>query len=180
MGISGVTNGGKTSLVKHLMKKFEGSEVIHQDDFFRSEDDEHHQMVTELNHANWESLTSVDWDKLLAVLESKLAMPPKGRTGLLMLDGHIIFNHPKLVELFDRKYFFTLSKEECFRRRQQRHYVPSDPPGYFDLVVWPMYLQNKQEMEQHLHDVVYLDGAADLHSIHQSVQRELQCLIDAR
>lgn len=28
-----------------------------------------------------------------------------------------------------------------------RVYTPPDPPGYFDGHVWPMYLKNRQEME---------------------------------
>lgn len=28
-----------------------------------------------------------------------------------------------------------------------RVYAPPDPPGYFDGHVWPMYLKNRQEME---------------------------------
>lgn len=28
-----------------------------------------------------------------------------------------------------------------------RVYSPPDPPGYFDGHVWPMYLKNRQEME---------------------------------
>ena len=29
---------------------------------------------------------------------------------------------------------------------RHRHYIPPDPPGYFDFVVWPMYLKNKKEL----------------------------------
>lgn len=43
---------------------------------------------------------------------------------------------PKLETLFTTKFFFC----------RHRHYIPPDPPGYFDFVVWPMYLKNKEEL----------------------------------
>ena len=39
----------------------------------------------------------------------------------------------------------TLFTTKIFLCRH-RHYIPPDPPGYFDFVVWPMYLKNKEEL----------------------------------
>ncbi|XP_040358341.1 nicotinamide riboside kinase 1 [Ixodes scapularis] len=177
VAVTGVTNGGKTSLIKHLVEQFPGSEAIHQDLFFRLEEDPNHEMVPQLNHANWETLASVDWDRLLDDLKQRTALPPPEKSRLFIVDGHIVLNVPRLAGLFERKYFFTLTKEECFRRRQQRHYVPPDPPGYFDLVVWPMYLSNKRDVEATVADVRYLDGAADMAEIHRLVRDDLEALL---
>uniref|UniRef100_A0A023GFR2 Nicotinamide riboside kinase 1 n=1 Tax=Amblyomma triste TaxID=251400 RepID=A0A023GFR2_AMBTT len=177
VGVSGVTNGGKTSLVNYLQQVFKDCVIFHQDDFFRSEFDKNHEMIAELNHANWEALSSVDWDKLLDAVSACTSQSPRGPNRLVIIDGHIIFNHPKLAKLFDKRYFFTLPRDECFVRRQTRTYDPADVPGYFEQVVWPMYVKNMQEVKDTQTDVVYLDGTRDMSELHQKVLEDLQSFL---
>lgn len=179
VGVSGVTNGGKTSLVNHLQKAFEGCVVLHQDDFFRSKFDPKHEMITELNHANWEALSSVDWDALMDAVTACTSRKPSGLR-LLIIDGHIIFNNPRLNELFDKRYFFTLPREECYARRLTRTYDPADVPGYFDKVVWPMYIKNLQEIKDAHIDVTYLDGTHDMGELHKTVLQDLRGFLEGR
>lgn len=54
--------------------------------------------------------------------------------------------HRPISDLCQKKFFITLEREECFARREQRHYLPNDPVGYFDAWVWPMFLTNKTDM----------------------------------
>lgn len=179
VGVSGVTNGGKTSLVNYLQKVFTDCVVLHQDDFFRSESDENHVMIPELNHANWEALSSVDWDKMLDAVTTSTSQQPAGLK-LIIIDGHIIFNHPKLAKLFDKRYFFTLTQEECYARRLTRTYDPPDVPGYFEKVVWPMYLKNLQEIKDTQPDITYLDGTQDMDALHKEVLGDLQRFLQGR
>ena len=58
--------------------------------------------------------------------------------------------------LFDCKIFFTLDRDTCFARRQARIYDPPDSPGFFDQCVWPMYLENKNNMDAN--NVIEVDG----------------------
>lgn len=176
IGVSGVTNGGKTSLVNYLQKIFPDSVVFHQDDFFRSEFDDKHEMIAELNHANWEALSSVDWCKFLDAIERRTSQQPAERR-LVIIDGHIIFNHPELTKLFDKRYFFTLTKEQCLARRLTRTYDPPDVPGYFDKVVWPMYLKNLEEVKATTNDVTYIDGSEDMGEVHDKVLEDLRCFL---
>lgn len=176
IGISGVTNGGKTQLTRYLVQRFPGSLVINQDTFFRLEHDPAHVMIPELNHANWEALSSVKWDELLKAIGAMKSQPPTC-CPFFFVEGHLIFNHPEVVRMFRRKYFFTLTKEQCYSRRCYRTYDPPDPPGYYEAVVWPMYLKNKEEMEADVKDVIYLNGAADQEETHRSVGDELQKLL---
>lgn len=179
VGVSGVTNGGKTSLVNYLQKAFDGCVVLHQDDFFRSEYDDKHEMIPELNHANWEALSSVDWDKLHDAVAASTSQQPPGLK-LMIIDGHIIFNNPKLAKVFDKRYFFTLPRDECLTRRLTRTYDPPDVPGYFDQVVWPMYLKNLQEVRDTQTDVTYLDGTQDMDELHKEVLQDLQSFLEGR
>lgn len=73
------------------------------------------------------------------------------KTAYIIVEGHIIFNYTGYSFQFDHKFFFTLNKHVCFERRQRRTYIPPDPEGYFDEVVWPYYLSNKDKMIK-IHD----------------------------
>jgi hypothetical protein len=59
-----------------------------------------------------------------------------------------------------------------------RVYDPPDPPGYFDAIVWPMYLSNKMAMER-MHqpgDIKYLDGTLTIDHLFRQILVELSDL----
>uniref|UniRef100_A0A182QJK4 Deoxynucleoside kinase domain-containing protein n=1 Tax=Anopheles farauti TaxID=69004 RepID=A0A182QJK4_9DIPT len=79
IGISGVTNGGKTTLAKALETYFlahKGTvffrENLHlnqvvsicQDDYFLPVDSPRHEIIKKLNHINWEVMGSLDMDRM--------------------------------------------------------------------------------------------------------------------
>ncbi|XP_075556318.1 nicotinamide riboside kinase 1 [Dermacentor variabilis] len=179
VGVSGITSGGKTSLLKYLQEVIGDCVVLHQDDFYRSEFDKNHVMIPEVNHANWEALSSVDWEKMLDAITASTSQQPEGQK-LMIIDGHIIFNHPRLAKLFDKRYFLTLTREECYARRLTRTYEPPDVPGYFEKVVWPMYLKNLQEIKDTQPDITYLDGTEDMDILHKKVLEDLQSFLKSR
>lgn len=53
----------------------------------------------------------------------------------------------------DLKFCVTLSEEECWKRRQQRTYDPADPPGYFQVCIWPMAVKYEKFVKKNRHDV---------------------------
>ncbi|XP_058059267.1 nicotinamide riboside kinase 1 [Anopheles bellator] len=79
IGISGVTNGGKTTLAKSLESYFTAQQgkvffkenltlnrvvSLCQDDYFLPVDSPKHTMIEKLNHINWEILSSLDMERM--------------------------------------------------------------------------------------------------------------------
>ena len=52
-----------------------------------------------------------------------------------------------LAETIHKKFFIDLDKKTVSERRVTRNYVPPDPPNYFDLFVWPLYLENRKQLQ---------------------------------
>ncbi|KAK2164837.1 hypothetical protein LSH36_58g11015 [Paralvinella palmiformis] len=77
-----------------------------------------------------------------------------------------------LLQYFNKKYFFTLPKEECWKRRRSRTYVPPDPEDYFEKVVWPCYLKLKEELASDT-DIVYLDGTRNREELFEDIQNDI-------
>jgi len=203
IAFSGVTNGGKGTITKRLLDVLPPStRLICQDDYFFPEDYPHHVMSPGgLNHFNWDIITSLDMEKMTrdvqAILTSKPILDeaffvnndPGGsakckavNTGasrishtrpILLLDGFLLFDHPPLASMCDFKYFFTLSKDECFHRRQARNYDPPDPPGYFDACVWPMYQKYLSNVKSNIESVTFLDGTLHPEDMFQKVYTEV-------
>ncbi|XP_055625893.1 nicotinamide riboside kinase 1 [Toxorhynchites rutilus septentrionalis] len=79
IGISGVTNGGKSTLAKSLQTYFSSHlnkavfkknitmnkvALICQDDYFLPVNSPKHKVIEKLNHINWEILSSIDMDRM--------------------------------------------------------------------------------------------------------------------
>ncbi|KAL1783517.1 nicotinamide riboside kinase 2 [Sigmodon hispidus] len=187
VGIGGMTNGGKTTLTSSLHKVLPNCCVIHQDDFFKPQDQI---KVGEDGFKQWDVLESLDMEAMLSTVRAwkkdprKFArahgvslQPGTSDTHILLLDGFLLYNYKPLVDMYSHRYFLTVPYEECKRRRSNRNYTVPDPPGLFDGHVWPMYQKYKLEMEQDGVEVVYLDGTKSreelLHQVLEDVQNRL-------
>lgn len=80
--------------------------------------------------------------------------------------------------LFDKRFFVTLPKDVCQKRRSERIYFPPDPPGYFEECVWPMYIHNRKHFESFhtSHEIIYMDGTQSDHDIFSIVRQHIQQL----
>lgn len=186
LGICGVTCGGKTYLAKQCKKYLPNSTLISQDTYFLPVTSPKHVLIPELNHFNWEILSSLDMEKMhkdiLSIinkdhpvdtnnspdqeqekisidvpLESIQLLRHKFRnTNILIIEGFCIFNYEPIEKLCDLKFYISISKETVCERRFKRVYDPPDPPGYFEKVVWPEYLKHKEEIQENCKDIVYL------------------------
>ncbi len=118
--------------------------------------------ITDIKSASQESKTET-----LRKIKSLDAKPTLGdlteavrgfSTGLLVLDGIVLFNDLGTAEACDLKIFIELDREEMLRRRTTRVYDPPDVPGYAEKIVWPYYEKNLEEVRNEWNDVMFLDG----------------------
>lgn len=64
IGICGVTCGGKTTLATELNNILPNSKVISQDDYYLDENHPRQIRIPDLNHVNFELLTSLDMERM--------------------------------------------------------------------------------------------------------------------
>lgn len=186
IGLSGVTNGGKSTLAQWLqvdlcktLSLTEAPFLFIQDNYFWPEDSDKHVLVPELKHANWDIVSSLDMDRLHADVERIVSQPANGSLGIILVEGHLILNHRNVSQLFDLKYYFRLSKEQCWERRKMRAYEPPDPPGYFEKCVWPMYEMYREEVENQCEGVVFLDGNESKKETFHKVLQDIKAFLGA-
>lgn len=183
IGISGATGSGKSTLASRIHDNFLKSVIVRQDDYFLPSDDPRHIRIPELNHLNWDLITSLDMQKMhsdvIKILQSRENNVNSKKT-ILILDGFLLFQHKGITDLCDRKYFLTLTKEQCWERRKNRTYDPPDVPGYFDKVVWPEYVKYKNEIVQNSklrETITFIDGSKDIKEIYEIVSQEINQLL---
>ncbi|XP_060642158.1 nicotinamide riboside kinase 2 isoform X2 [Anolis sagrei] len=190
LGIGGVTNGGKTTLTNRLIKALPNCCVVHQDDFFKPQDQI---QVGEDGFKQWDVLDSLDMEAMVSTVRAWAENPVKFARShgvsvshssqplrseddihILVVEGFLLYNFRPLVDLFNKRYYIAVPYDECKRRRSTRKYTVPDPPGLFDGHVWPMYLKHRKEMEASEVDVVYLDGLKSRDDLYKQVFEEIQ------
>nr|CAB3227266.1 nicotinamide riboside kinase 1-like [Phallusia mammillata] len=175
IGISGVTNGGKTSITNELKKRWKKQFVlhtVHQDDYYKDEAD----IAVDPQNGllQWDVPEAFHMVQMKAAIkESILKLEQSPSQTILIVEGILLFCDSDLNKMFDRRYFLTLPLDEAKLRRGNRVYEPPDVPGLFEKHVWPMYLHYKRQMEKYVENVVILDGTNDFKTVVDSVQSDV-------
>ncbi|XP_061167412.1 nicotinamide riboside kinase 1-like isoform X1 [Saccostrea echinata] len=170
IGISGVTNSGKTSLTNKIRAHLPGCRTICQDTYFLDPPDPRLTPIPELDHYNFDELNALDMEAMVADVQSwkdaQSNSTPVGSTpddmysNVLIVEGFRMYALRDLEQLLMKKYFCTIPYDVCIARRGTRHYTPPDKPGYFEKIVWPESILHQREIQDQ-DDIEYLDGSGD-------------------
>ncbi|XP_018099623.1 nicotinamide riboside kinase 1 L homeolog isoform X1 [Xenopus laevis] len=190
IGISGITNGGKTTLANRLLKVLPNCTLICQDDYFKPDS---YIETDENGFKQFDVIEALDMETMMAAVHSWIKQSQdtltvdenkemhhacEKKAYFLIVEGFLLYHYKSyccrpLENVLNRKYFLIIPYEESKKRRSQRIYNPPDPPGYFDGHVWPMYLKHKKEMEEANNEIVYLDGTKSEEEIQSSVYADI-------
>ncbi|KAI5716288.1 hypothetical protein M8J76_004084 [Diaphorina citri] len=189
IGLSGVTCGGKSTLAAKLAAHFPPGVVTLAglDNYFWVDNLSRLDYLPQIDHYDFDKIESLDIERyyadVQAIIERFTRNPHlSARDQILILDGFLLFNEPRLLALCTLKYDFSLPYEVAKRRRETRVYEPPDVPGYFDQVAWPAYLKHSAEIEalRTEHGIVTLDGTQDAEVIFQRVLTDVENVLKER
>ncbi|CAH1155599.1 unnamed protein product [Phaedon cochleariae] len=189
IGISGVTCGGKTTTAIKLQNILPNTRIISQDDYYiLDEQDPRHVWIPELNHVNYDILSSLDMNKMyedvlkaigkrkrrkkndsgiihvpedevqIKIIQEISKKSQESNVSFLIVEGFSIFNYEPLAQVLDMKYYFILDYAECMKRRITRVYDPPDCPGYFEKCVWPEHIKQLSEIQSCIKDITFFNG----------------------
>ena len=168
IGISGCTNGGKTTLCSSLRNELSNAYHISQDDYYYPR--EQLEYLHELDSYNFDVISAINMQQFK---QDILKLCKSEKYDYILIDGFLIYEDQELVDILDKKYFLLLDKEECLRRRNSRNYKTVDTPNYFEKCVWIEFSKYKQKC-QNIEQIIFLEGSDPAQTIVNTVKSDLK------
>lgn len=131
IGIGGVSRSGKTFLAEKITEFIPGSVILNQDDYIPDPGD-----IPRINgHIDWERPEAIDWDRLLTVVKELL---DSGKP--VIMEGLMAFANEEINNLYDKRIFIELDKEEFIARKQVDDRWGIEPQWYI-FHIWDSFLK---------------------------------------
>jgi nicotinamide/nicotinate riboside kinase len=125
IGIGGISTAGKSKLANRLKEYFSDKKVsvLCQDNYAMPT-----AQIPMINgHTNWEIPESLDFDKFY-----NLILEEKKSNDIVIAEGLFVFYEKRLLELFDKKIFMTISKETFLERKSIDLRWGKEPEWYME------------------------------------------------
>lgn len=157
IGIGGVSNSGKSKLAGLLKSNLSNKEVaiICQDDYIHPQYE-----IPQINdHIDWESSESINFVAFKnAILEAVEI------NDVVIADGFLAFYDPRINELYDRKIFLEISKEEFCKRKRKDTRWGEEPEWYIEHI-WKTY-QEIGQVKFQKKEYLIVDGSSKFDPLH--------------
>jgi len=147
VGLSGVSNGGKTTLAKALLLWLgENGDIIMQDDHYYPPETLVINPIT--NFPEFDEPEAIKWHEVKdRVTRWKNRPYTSSKTEVLIVEGTMIFTDPEICALCDLRYVVHVDFDTAKYRRAQRKYPIPDPPHVVAKNIWPKYIKHRTVFE---------------------------------
>ncbi len=148
IGIGGVSTAGKTTTANKIRKLFPGLRIsiLCQDDYVKSVDE----IPRIHDRVDWESPESIDHKRLIQAI-----LVENQNNDLVIAEGLMIFYHPEVNTLFDKRLFVSIDYQTFKQRKSLDNRWGYEPEWYIEHI-WQSYEQyGRIETSA---DVLVLDG----------------------
>ncbi len=152
IGIGGISNAGKSKLAKMIAAASPNKKVylICQDDYaFQTKD-----IPLIRDHTDWEVPESLDFERIHNDLIANIP-----ENDIVIVEGIFAFNYAKTNDLYHKRIYLTLEKDEFLKRKNTDLRWGKEPEWYMHHI-WENHL--KYTIAKNLSNVMIIDATNEI------------------